>query len=110
MSQNTQINELFENLKLLRGKPVIFKMEVLTHKGPKEVVYKGDLLKGDRVYDELSSADMIEISTSKMPSNIMFGLPLEYINNVEIDNNQLVINDTTTISWWFWKCQFYNNL
>jgi len=99
MSQRDQINKLFENLELLRGKPVTFKMKVSTHKGSKEVVYKGDLLKGDKVYDELSSADRIEISTSKMPSNIMFGLPLKLIKNIVINSNQLVINNTTTISW-----------
>jgi len=99
MSLKNQINELFHNLESLRGKPVTFKMKVLTHKGPKEVVYKGDLLKGDKVYDEISSTDRIEISTSKMPSNIMFGLPIKFIKDIAIDSNKLVINNTTTISW-----------
>lgn len=99
MSLKTQINELFHNLESLRGKPVTFKIKVLTHKGPKEVVYKGDLLKGDKVYDEISSTDRIEISTSKMPSNIMFGLPIKLIKDIAIDSNKLVINNTTTISW-----------
>ena len=99
MSRRNQINELFENLELLRGKPVTFKMKVSTHKGPREIVYKGDLLKGDKVYDEISSADRIEISTSKMPSNIMFGLPLKLIKDIVINSNQLIINNTTTISW-----------
>jgi len=99
MSQRTQISELLENLELLRGKPVTFKMRLLTHKGPKEVTYKGDLLKGDKVYDNLFSADKVEIATSKMPSNIVFGLPIEFIENIVIDNNQLVINNTTTLTW-----------
>jgi hypothetical protein len=99
MSQRSQINELLENLELLRGKPVTFKMEIATHKGPKEVTYKGDLLKGDKVYDAFFSADKVEIATSKMPSNIVFGLPFEFIDDIVIDTNQLVINNTTTLSW-----------
>lgn len=99
MSHREQIDVLFENLELLRGKPVTFKIEVPTQNGLKEVVYKGELLKGDKVYDDLFSVDKVEIATSKMPSNIVFGLPIEFIENIVIDVNQLVINNTTTLSW-----------
>jgi len=93
------VNELFENLESLRGKPVTFKLEVPTQKGMKQVVYKGDLLKGDKVFDNIFSTDKIEIATSKMPSNIVFGMPINLIDNVDFNNNQLVINNTASLSW-----------
>ncbi|WP_456363598.1 hypothetical protein [Priestia aryabhattai] len=93
------VNELFENLESLRGKPVTFKLEVPTHKGMREVVYKGDLLKGDKVFDDLFATDKVEIATSKMPSNVVFGMSIEHIEEVAFDNNQLVINNVATLSW-----------